>query len=246
MSHEVDLDRMMAGLRAGSAALETHPWRAPVAMAYHPLDYAWGVHSAWLRRWGHQTGRIVLVGMNPGPFGMAQTGVPFGDIPSVRDWLELEGSVGRPDPEHPRRPVLGFGLGRGEVSGQRLWGWARDRFGTPERFLTRFFVLNWCPALFLHPSGRNLTPDQLAFDDRRHVEQVCDAMLAEQLALLQPSLVVGVGALAAERARRVAVPGGPAVGQILHPSPASPAANRGWAAQAEAQLADLGVRLPQG
>jgi single-strand selective monofunctional uracil DNA glycosylase len=31
------------------------------------------------------------------------------------------------------------------------------------------------------------------------------------------------------------------VGQVLHPSPASPKANRGWAAQADAELAALGL-----
>ena len=31
------------------------------------------------------------------------------------------------------------------------------------------------------------------------------------------------------------------IGRVLHPSPASPAANRGWAAAAEKQLLALGV-----
>ena len=34
------------------------------------------------------------------------------------------------------------------------------------------------------------------------------------------------------------------VGRILHPSPASPAANRGWAAQATHQLRELGIAVP--
>ena len=107
----------------------------PVAYVYRPLDYAWGPHAEYLERWGEPPKPVVLVGMNPGPWGMAQTGIPFGCVPLVRSWLELEcHDVGRPEREHPRRPVLGFECHREEVSGARLWGWARDRWGTPESF----------------------------------------------------------------------------------------------------------------
>jgi single-strand selective monofunctional uracil DNA glycosylase len=64
---------------------------------------------------------------------------------------------------------------------------------------------------------------------------------------------VGVGGFAEGRAREAlegsaALPGRPslpAIGCILHPSPASPAANRDWAGQMERQLRALGVALPQ-
>ena len=45
---------------------------------------------------------IVVTEPNPGPYGMAQTGVPFGEIPAVRDWMGISGLVGKPDPEHPK------------------------------------------------------------------------------------------------------------------------------------------------
>ena len=61
---------------------------------------------------------------------------------------------------------------------------------------------------------------------------------------LRPRLLVGVGAFAEARARIVLGEGGPRIGRILHPSPASPAANRGWAEAASRQLIDLGVDLP--
>ena len=83
-------------------------------------------------------GQSLLLGMNPGPWGMAQTGVPFGTVSRVRDWLGIEAPVERPANEHPRRPVLGFGTERDEVSGLRVWGWAQARWGTPERFFERF------------------------------------------------------------------------------------------------------------
>ena len=52
----------------------------PVTHVYNPLDYARRSHEAYLKKYGSSLRRVVLVGMNPGPFGMAQTGVPFGDV----------------------------------------------------------------------------------------------------------------------------------------------------------------------
>ena len=186
--------------RALSQRVARLRFAAPVCCVYNPLEYARAPHELYLSRYGASPKEVLLLGMNPGPFGMAQTGVPFGDVTLVRDWLEIFAAVDKPALEHPKRPVLGFACGRAEISGTRLWGWARERFGTPERFFRRFFVANYCPLAFMEPSGRNLTPDKLPGE-------------------------------------------GVAVGTMLHPSPASPLANRGWAATIERQLAGLGVGL---
>jgi len=42
--------------------------------------------------------------MNPGPWGMAQTGVPFGEINAVKDWLGINAEVDKPQKQHPKRP----------------------------------------------------------------------------------------------------------------------------------------------
>ena len=217
----------------------------PVAFVYNPLVYAREPLERYLERWGGGTKELLFVGMNPGPFGMMQTGVPFGEVGLVRDWLGLAGTVSRPPAEHPKRPVLGFACRRSEVSGARLWGWARARFATPERFFARAFVWNWCPLGFLDEGGRNLTPEKLPRAERAAVEAVCDAALAEVVAALEVRWVIAVGAVA-EAAVRRALPGtsdAPAIARIPHPSPASPSANRGWAAQVEAALAAAGVDL---
>jgi single-strand selective monofunctional uracil DNA glycosylase len=226
-------------LARAAGALEFGP---PVACVYNPLVYARAPHEAYLERWGSAPKEILLVGMNPGPFGMMQTGVPFGEVAAVRDWLGIAGPVGRPRREHPKRPVEGFACARSEVSGARLWGWARQRFGTPERFFARFFVWNWCPLGFLAASGANLTPVELAAADRARLASVCDRFLAEVVELLEPRLAVGIGVVA-EAALARATAGRVAVARIPHPSPASPAANRGWAEQAEKALATAGVAL---
>ncbi|MCE2540473.1 MAG: single-stranded DNA-binding protein [Acidobacteria bacterium] len=214
----------------------------PVMHVYAPLDYAWAPHRLYLERYGRGQPEILFVGMNPGPFGMAQTGVPFGDVAMVRDWLGIEAPVERPADEHPRRPVLGFGIGRGEVSGARLWGWARERFGSPERFFRRAFVWNYCPLCFLDDGGRNVTPDKLhPRDARERLFAVCDEAFAGALAQLRPDVVVGIGRFAADRARPGAEKFGARCGTAPHPSPASPLANRGWPAVFDAALGDLGI-----
>lgn len=217
----------------------------PVAYVYNPLDYAAVPYRRYLERWaaGRRRGRALLIGMNPGPWGMAQTGIPFGAVSPVRDWLGIEGEVGKPPREHPKRPVEGFACAREEVSGTRLWGWARDAFGTPERFFERFFVANYCPLLFLEESGRNLTPDKLAAGEREALIEPCDRALRRLAEELGPSWAVGVGAWAEKRAREALAGLDVTFGRVLHPSPASPLANRGWGERATRQLRDLGIEI---
>ena len=215
----------------------------PVTHVYNPLDYAWKSHREYLRRFGGGTKEVVFLGMNPGPWGMAQTGVPFGEVSLVRDWLRIEEAVGRPPDEHPKRPVQGFECARSEVSGRRVWGWARDRFRKPEVFFSRFFIANYCPLSFMEKSGRNRTPDKLPASEREALLAACDQALAKTIAVLRPELVIGFGRFATLRASAALVELDVEIGTVLHPSPASPAANRGWAEQAERQLEDLGVVL---
>ncbi len=237
MSDLIEIADRLAG------AVDSLEFGPPVTHVYNPLRYAWAPHRAYLERWGAGRKQIVFLGMNPGPWGMAQTGVPFGEVSLVRDWLAVEAPVERPAEEHPKRPIDGFTCARSEVSGRRLWGWFRELFGTPRRFFERCLVLNYCPLMFLEESGRNRTPDKLPVAERRAVEAACDPALAAAVERLAPELVIGVGRFAEQQARRAldgtAVP----VGRILHPSPASPAANRGWSEQAALDLATLGVSL---
>src|SRR5690606_21976993 len=144
-----------------SAALAALDVTSRASYVYDPLDYAFEPHRRYLERYGAGPKDVLLLGMNPGPFGMAQTGVPFGDVAMVRDFLGITGPVGKPSREHPKRLITGFDCARSEVSGTRLWGWVRDRFERPEAFFGRFFVWNYCPLVFMEDSGRNLTPDKL-------------------------------------------------------------------------------------
>ncbi len=215
----------------------------PVTHVYNPLRYAWAPHRAYLERYGTGSPPMLMLGMNPGPFGMAQTGVPFGDVEAARDWLGIRGKVARPRAEHPRRPIAGFDCPRGEVSGRRLWGWARSRFGDPERFFERFFVWNYCPLCFMEDSGRNRTPDKLPAAERTPLYEACDVALAEVVRVLGTRRLVGVGRFAAARARAALGETDVTVSVAPHPSPASPLANRGWSEAFEHALEDAGIAV---
>jgi single-strand selective monofunctional uracil DNA glycosylase len=224
-----------------STAVDSLSFAPPVSHVYNPLDYAWDVHRRYLERYGNGRRRVVFLGMNPGPFGMAQTGVPFGEIASARDWLGLAGPVGQPRVPNPKRPVEGFACRRSEVSGQRLWGLFRARFGTAEAFFGEHFVANYCPLVFFE-GGRNLTPDKLPAAEQRPLLAACDTHLRTLVETLAPEWVIGIGRWAQERAvLALAQQPGLQFGRVLHPSPASPAANRGWADAATQQLVDLGI-----
>jgi len=214
---------------------------APVTHVYNPLDYARAPHRAYVLAFGATRKRVVFLGMNPGPFGMMQTGVPFGCVENVRDWLKIRGPVSRPPGEHPRRPVLGFDCPRNEVSGARLWGAIEQAFGEPEGFFADHYVANYCPLAFLEASGRNRTPDKLPKREREPLFDACDRHLRRLATLLEPEWVVGIGAFAATRAREVLADRGVKIGGVLHPSPANPRAQRNWSGQVRHQLATLGV-----
>lgn len=238
--NETRAGRLIAAARELSAALAPMRFAPPVSHVYNPLDYARAPHEQYLARYGASRKRIVFLGMNPGPFGMVQTGVPFGEIEAVRGWMGIEAVVAKPAVENPKRPIEGFACARSEVSGRRLWGLFAQRFGTAEAFFAEHFVANYCPLAFFD-HGRNLTPDKLPASETAPLEAACDAHLRALVAALEPDWLIGVGGFAEARAAEALAGMDVKIGRVLHPSPASPAANRGWAEAAAKQLRALGL-----
>ena len=223
--------------------LDRLEFSAPVAYIYNPLVYAFEPHAQYLKRYGGGTKETVFVGMNPGPWGMAQTGVPFGEIEIVKNWLGIDGTVTKPPSEHPRKRVEGFCCRRSEVSGRRLWGLFRERFGTPEKFFERFFVVNYCPLLFLDGDGRNITPDKLKTAECLPMTQACNKALRRIIERTRAARVIGVGNYAEAQIKNTLNDMNVQVGKILHPSPANPAANNGWTETVLKQLHELGIEF---
>jgi single-strand selective monofunctional uracil DNA glycosylase len=235
---------------ARSLALEAGRLPVPekARSVYNPLDYAWEPHAEYILRFAASPKRVLFVGMNPGPWGMAQTGIPFGEVAAVTGWLGISAAIGAPKEEHPKRPIRGYGCPRSEVSGRRLWGLFAERFGTPDRFFAEHFVANYCPLVYMEDSGRNLTPDKLDASYRRELYSICDEHLLTLIRVLRPSVLIGIGTFAESRlkgltAEQLAHEKAEAlqVGSILHPSPANPQANRDWNGLAAARLTEMGV-----
>jgi single-strand selective monofunctional uracil DNA glycosylase len=203
----------------------------PIFCTYNPLEYASAVYFEYWNKYGAGPKKIVFMGMNPGPFGMAQTGIPFGEVSMVRDWMRLEGKISKPLTEHPKRPIMGFDCTRSEVSGKRLWSLFSDKYPLAKDFFAKHFVLNYCPLVFMSKSGANITPDKLRLDVRTKLQNLCDLYILECLCMLRPKAIVGVGDFAFRRLLAIKDQGelDCRVHKILHPSPASPAANHNWA-----------------
>ncbi len=213
----------------------------PVTHVYNPLIYARKGYFQYYEKYGGSPKEIIFLGMNPGPWGMAQTGVPFGDAGMVRNWLDIEADIGSPEKPHPKRPVHGFSCPRGEVSGKRLWGWAKERFGTPDLFFDRFWVSNYCPLVFMEHSGRNRTPDKIRKIESAPLFAACDDALRQTVELMKPAYLIGIGNFAFQRARWALDGTKICIGRISHPSPANPRANAGWGPLIEKELKGQGV-----
>lgn len=211
----------------------------PVATVYNCFDYALPGYAAYVEKFVDGPRRSLFLGMNPGPWGMVQTGIPFGEIAAVRDWMGLRAQVAQPPQLHPARPVDGLECTRSEVSGRRLWGLFAELFPQPADFFQHSFVVNYCPLAFMLESGANLTPDKLPQAQRAPLEALCDAHLQSLIQTLQPELLFGVGAWSTRNLKRLA-PADCKVATLLHPSPASPIANRYWPQRPLEQLRAAG------
>jgi single-strand selective monofunctional uracil DNA glycosylase len=232
---------LIAETQALRDRVEALSFSAPVSHVYNPLRYAWKPHRRYLEHYGDAKKKIIFLGMNPGPWGMTQTGIPFGEVTAAREWLGIEARVEKPAREHPARPIDGFACAKSEVSGRRLWGLFKERFVNPGAFFREHFVANYCPLVFLSATGANLTPDKLPKSESEPLFALCDEFLRNMAALLCPEWVIGVGAFAKKRAELALTGSGIRIGTVLHPSPASPLANAGWSDAATKQLTALGI-----
>ena len=84
-------DQLLECAQVLSKSVNALSFKEPITHVYNPLDYAWEVHEQYIKTYANSTKKVLFMGMNPGPFGMAQTGIPFGEVKSVRDWIELGG-----------------------------------------------------------------------------------------------------------------------------------------------------------
>lgn len=221
-----------------SAELDGLTFSAPTACTYDPWRYAQEGMQAYFDLLADSP-RVFFLGMNPGPWGMAQTGVPFGAVEVVRDWFGFNPRIGKPEHEHPKRMVDRMACTRREVSGRRLWGLMQERFGDPSVFFQDHVVWPYCHWMWLKESGANLPPNALRAGERKPLEAICDQYLDEILTQWSPETLVAIGQYAESALLRVRPEA--SVVRILHPSPASPAANQDWSGTVTRQLQEAGI-----
>ena len=105
-----------------------------VDCVYNPLKYAWDIHKRYIQIAGGRGAKTIMLGMNPGPHGMGQMGIPFAATSMVRDLLGISNiSVEQPSTPHPKRPVIGLEYPREEVSGTRIWGLLSETYGDSDK-----------------------------------------------------------------------------------------------------------------
>ncbi|XP_043939883.1 single-strand selective monofunctional uracil DNA glycosylase [Protopterus annectens] len=215
----------------------------PIHYVYNPVEYAWETHRCYVDKYCQSTKEVLFLGMNPGPFGMAQTGVPFGEVSHVKEWLQITGKVEKPEKEHPKRPIRGLDCTQSEVSGARFWGYFKNTCKEPKAFFCSCFVHNHCPLIFMSESGKNLTPSDLPAAQREQLLQICDDALCQAVQVLGVKMVIGVGKFAEQRARKAFSAAGMEVRVegVMHPSPRNPIANKGWENIIHAKLQELEV-----
>lgn len=207
--------------------------------AYNPLTYARDSFFSYIEGFANTPIDAIFLGMNPGPNGMMQTGIPFGDVSFVKNYLGINSGVSKPTKEHPKRPILGFSCPKSEVSGTRLWSFFQSQYQEPNGLFKRYFILNYCPLGFLSESGANVTPDKIAIESRKKIEKLCDEFLLKTVPLFSAKKLVGIGGYASKVFARLFPDA--EIATLLHPSPASPAANRGWSNVAAKQLKEAGL-----
>lgn len=220
-------------------------FKGKVNHVYNPLIYAKATYRDYILKYGTGKKKVLFLGMNPGPWGMAQTGIPFGEISYAKDWLGIQGDILQPEKSHPKRPIEGWDCPRSEVSGRRLWGLMEEKFETAARFFKDHYVENYCPLVFMEEGGKNLTPDKLPAEERDPLTRICDTHLRKVIEIMEPEFLVGIGKYAEKNLQRVVETMNNAdsykISAILHPSPANPHANRGWAEAVTGQLMAQGI-----
>lgn len=143
-------------------------------LVVNPGSYGERWHARFRRTYPLRRNPLLFCGLNPGPYGMAQTGVPFTDLkrlraelPRLATELEATGSALVPPglAPAPLRPFLTRTFESSSVRVYRFLALVRE---TAEAALRDVVFVNPCPLLFVERrSGENRTPADLPRELRR-------------------------------------------------------------------------------
>ena len=88
--------------------LDKLQFKKPVELVYNPLKYAKEPHSLFVRMYCNGTKPVLMLGLNPGPWGMAQTGVIYLFLFDSRRGVLMGG--GDREVSYPQAKVLNFAV----------------------------------------------------------------------------------------------------------------------------------------
>ena len=68
-------DQLLAIELQQCVQLKSLKFSQPVEYIYNPIEYAYDMHKNFINKYCKTRKKILFLGMNPGPWGMSQTGV---------------------------------------------------------------------------------------------------------------------------------------------------------------------------
>lgn len=193
---------------------------------YNPIVYALNLHCQYIKKFLNGKKKVMLIGMNPGPNGMVQNGVPFGNTNTVKNLMKIQGQVDQPPSLNPKRPVTGLSCTTEEPSGVRIWNLLQKLAGSLEVFGEQCFLHNFCPLAFFDEQGKNITPSELKGKIKSTLRDICLKYLEKEIQLIQPEIIIAIGSYVGDSLRKLSkqsiyVRTNIKILQLAHPSPRS-------------------------
>ena len=134
-------------------------------------------------------GAIVALGLNPGKYGMSQTGIPFTDVTrAARVGIAIEPPGLAPA---SLRPFLKSY--RVERSSASVYNLLDALWGGPAEGWRRLWAVAPCGLLFLEPDGTNVTPADARLARRDDVRELRLRVIRESVEAARPRGVLLLG-----------------------------------------------------
>ena len=167
----------------------------PCFYVYNPLSYCFESFKIYFEYLNTEEEINLFFGINPGPFGMAQTGIPFGDKETVKNYLKIEPKIDidKIPKQHPKKQILGLEVKRVEKSGRIFWGVIKEFYPEKYDFFKSNFVLNFCPLCFLDEQGRNITPKVLRKEDQIALYKILEIFMLKLFKLIKIKKLIAIG-----------------------------------------------------
>jgi len=175
---------------------------------WNPALYALDIYQEYLTKFPPEPGAILALGLNPGPYGMAQTGIPFTDCRTASGALGMEMTIpGKAPDDLISRLKKANGKWRGtyERSSLGMYRFLILAWGDIKTAYRNWFVGNPCPLLFLDPERWNVTPADPRLRRMKEVGELRQRAVIGFSEILNPRGIVCFGKDVAKAVGEVAI-----------------------------------------